>query len=144
MLPRMRRFLVALVVPVLLLALAACSDDDEGGSSDTTEADGSSDTEGADANVDTEELTQQFEDAILGEGSDSDWHVESVTGNEVVIAPDEGVEVTEDQANTVCGAVTTVAFNVLPTAVITVNGSDGQPLVTSEGAEGCHAVGDDS
>jgi hypothetical protein len=36
----------------------------------------------------------------------------------------------------------TVAFNVLPTAVVTVTDGDGTPLITSEGAQGCHPVGE--
>jgi hypothetical protein len=134
----MRRLLALLAIPVLALALVACSDDEP--EADETNP---SDTAGEDANIDTEALTEQFEDAILGEGSDSKWHVEAVTGDQVVIAPDEGETVTEDEANTVCGAVTEVAFSVLPTAVITVTDGEGQPLITSEGATGCHPVGED-
>lgn len=140
MLPRMRRFAALLVLSTFTMALVSCSDDDDAESDTTTADDGTVNTGGE---VDTEALTQQFEDAILGEGSDSNWHVAEVSGDEIIISPNDGVTVTEDEARTVCGAVVTVAFNVLPTAVVTITDEAGDPLITSEGAEGCHPVDED-
>jgi hypothetical protein len=141
----MRRHLSLLLVPALALGLVACSDDDDEPSDDTTAETGDDTTtpEGTGSNVDTEELTQQLEEAILGEGAESNWEVTQVTDDEIVISPKAGApEVTEDDANTVCAAVTTVALSVLPTAVVTITDADGTPIITSEGAEGCHPVGE--
>ena len=145
MLPRMRRSFALLLVPALTVGLVACSDDDDDASGDdettlTTGALGAPDSEGE---FDPDAVTEQLEDAIVGEDVDTSWHVVGVAGNEIVISPNEGVEVTEDEANTVCGAVATIALNALPTAVVTVTDSDGAPLITSEGPEGCHPAGEE-
>jgi hypothetical protein len=140
----MRRLLALLLVPAISFGLLACSDDDDSSSDDTTADDTSDDTSGdttggTGSDVDTDALTQQLEDAILGEGADSDWSVTEVTGDEIVIGA-EVDDVTIDEANTVCAAVATVALSALPTAVVTITDAEGTPLVTSEGAEGCHEV----
>lgn len=140
----MRRLLTFLLVPALAFGLVACSDDDEPSDDTTADTgdDSSPDTTGG--NVDTEAVTEQLEAAILGEGADSNWEVTQVTGDEIVISPKAGApEATEDEANTVCAAVTTVALSALPTAVVTITDGEGTPIITSEGAEGCHPVGED-
>jgi hypothetical protein len=142
MLPRMRSFASLILVSALAIGLVACSDDDDEPSADTDESTDATGAPGPGEEFDPEVVTEQLEAAILGEEAESDWHVESVAGDEIVVAPNDGVEATEADANTVCGAIVTVAFNVLPTAVVTVTDGDGTPLITSEGAEGCHPVGE--